>query len=73
MYVCVREWRGERDLSKLESKAWFAMEETRERERQRDRERERNSKGKAKMKVNRSGIYIWVRKKKLNNKQTKAN
>ena len=73
MYVCVREWRGERDLSKLESKAWFAMEETRERERERDRERERNSKGKAKMKVNRSGIYIWVRKKKLNNKQTKAN
>jgi hypothetical protein len=33
--VCVDE--GERDLSKLESKAWFAMEET--------RERERNSKG----------------------------
>ena len=67
MYVCVREWRGERDLSKLESKAWFAMEETREREREREREtereRERNSKGKAKMKVNRSGIYIWVRKK----------
>ena len=63
MYVCVREWRGERDLSKLESKAWFAMEETRERERL--RERERNSKGKAKMKVNRSGIYIWVRKKKI--------
>lgn len=38
VYVCVREWRGERDLSKLESKAWFAMEEIRE------RERERNSK-----------------------------
>ena len=41
MYVCVREWRGERDLSKLESKAWFAMEETRERERERERQRER--------------------------------
>lgn len=54
VYVCVREWRGERDLSKLESKAWFAMEEI--------RERERNSKGKAKMKVSRSGIYSWVRK-----------
>lgn len=41
VYVCVREWRGERDLSKLESKAWFAMEETRERERETVKEKQR--------------------------------